>query len=64
MNRNTHTTLYRQLDAPSGRWLSVDPKAAAQPSESPYIAMGANPILKTDPLEAISNQNLVHICLT
>ncbi len=45
---NSYTTLFRQLDARLGRWLSLDLKGTA--SESPYVSMGNNPIWHNDVL--------------
>ena len=45
---NTYHTYYRTLDVRSPRWWSVDPKV--RPWESPYVAMGSNPILYNDPM--------------
>jgi len=39
----------RIYDPRIGRWLSVDPKAHLAPHESPYCAMGNNPIYYIDP---------------
>jgi len=47
---NSYTTFYRQLDPRIGRWLSLDPKMAKYPHESPYVSMGNNPIMMNDPL--------------
>jgi RHS repeat-associated protein len=47
---NSLHTFFRQNSPQSGRWLSIDPKAAMQPSISPYVLYGNNPIMFTDPL--------------
>lgn len=47
-NGNSYTTKFRQYDPRVARWLSIDPKATAW--ESPYVAMGNNPIMNNDPL--------------
>lgn len=47
---NSYTTLYRQNDPRLGRWLSIDPRAAQMPWQSPYNSMDNNPILYNDPL--------------
>jgi RHS repeat-associated protein len=47
---NSYTTEFRQYDPRLGRWLSLDPKMAKYPSESPYVAFHNNPIYWTDPL--------------
>jgi len=44
---NEYSTYFRQYDARLGRWLSIDP--LRQPGESPYAAMGNNPIVASDP---------------
>lgn len=45
---NSYTTEFRQLDPRLGRWLTIDPKTAGTPWESPYVSMGNNPIWFTD----------------
>ncbi|MBK7870713.1 MAG: hypothetical protein IPJ74_08515 [Saprospiraceae bacterium] len=45
---NSYTTSYRIYDPIIGRWLQVDPKYSY--SVSPFIGMGNNPIILTDPL--------------
>lgn len=47
---NSYTTEFRQLDPRLGRWLTLDPKSAKYPSESPYSSMGNNPIWLNDQL--------------
>jgi len=47
---NEYSTYFRQYDARLGRWWSMDP--LRQPGESPYAAMGNNPILASDPMGA------------
>lgn len=47
---NSYTTLYRQNDPRLGRWMSIDPKAAQLPWQSPYNSMDNNPIIYNDPL--------------
>ncbi len=47
---NSYTTEFRQYDPRIGRWLSLDPKAAKNLNESPYVAFHNNPIFWTDPL--------------
>jgi RHS repeat-associated protein len=42
-----YTTYFRLYDARLGRWLSIDPVTNA--GESPYVAMGDNPISHIDP---------------
>ena len=45
---NSYTTFYRALDVRLGRWMSLDPKMAQTPWESPYASMGNNPIFSND----------------
>ncbi len=47
---NSYTTEFRQLDPRLGRWLTIDPKAASMPWQSPYCSMDNNPIWFNDPL--------------
>jgi RHS repeat-associated protein len=46
---NSYTTEWRQYDPRLGRWLSLDPKMAKYPNQSPYVAFNNNPIFFTDP---------------
>lgn len=46
---NSYTTLFREYDPRLGRWLSLDPKMAKYPNQSPYVAFNNNPIFFTDP---------------
>ncbi len=48
--RNEYSSFFRQYDARLGRWWSMDPLERA--GESPYAAMGNNPIVAADPLGA------------
>ena len=41
---------YRGLDATTGRWMQVDPKAEHDMSSSPYVAHYNSPINFTDPM--------------
>jgi RHS repeat-associated protein len=43
-----YSTLFREYDAPAGRWWSTDPARAKTPWESPYVGMGNNPISNVD----------------
>ncbi len=43
------TTLFREYAPEICRWKSLDPKLKDFPSESPFSAMGNNPIMKIDP---------------
>ena len=45
-----YTTLFREYDPEIARWKSLDPKLKDFPSESPFSAMGNNPIMNTDVL--------------
>ncbi len=40
---------FRGMDATTGRWMQVDPKAELMYGYTPYNAMGNNPVLHTDP---------------
>jgi len=53
---NNISTFYREYDTRLGRWLSVDPEAAAQPWLSDYVGMGNNPIYRNDPLGNIDDK--------
>jgi RHS repeat-associated protein len=46
---NVNMAFYRTLDPVLGRWWSVDPKAEAVKSHSPYVSMGNSPMLNSDP---------------
>jgi hypothetical protein len=46
LNTNTYTTFFREIDTRIVRWWSYDPKP--NPSSSPYVAMGNNPIWYND----------------
>jgi len=46
--KGTYYTLYRGLDNDIVRWQQYDPKA--NPFESPYVSMAANPVINTDVL--------------
>lgn len=46
---NSNTSHFRQYDPRLGRWSSVDPKGNTSPWQSPYTAMGNNPIQLIDP---------------
>ncbi|MBI2271133.1 MAG: hypothetical protein HYU69_12375 [Bacteroidetes bacterium] len=48
ISNNDYYTLFRGLDAETGRWKQVDPKWSQ--SWSPYASMNCNPILYNDPL--------------
>ena len=45
-----YTTLFREYDPEIARWKSLDPKLKDFPSESPFSALGNNPIMNTDVL--------------
>ncbi len=47
-NNNSISTYFRENDSRIGRWWSVDPKAGANPNQSPYCSMDNNPIVKND----------------
>ncbi|MEP7220893.1 MAG: RHS repeat-associated core domain-containing protein, partial [Bacteroidota bacterium] len=42
-----YDTYFRQYDARLGRWWGIDP--VEHPGESPYVAMGDNPVVLNDP---------------
>ena len=46
---NSYTTLHRFYDSRLGKWLSVDPEAEENVSQSPYCGMDNNPISVIDP---------------
>jgi RHS repeat-associated protein len=46
---NSYMTQYRQYNSRLGKWLSLDPKMAKYPNQSPYAAFNDNPIFFTDP---------------
>jgi RHS repeat-associated protein len=48
-NSNSYDFGARMYDPRVGRWLSLDPLAGKYPSESPFNAMGNDPINKIDP---------------
>ena len=50
LNKNTYSTLFRELDTRINRWWSRDPKSSASPWSSPYVVNGNNPIIMVDPL--------------
>jgi RHS repeat-associated protein len=43
-------TSYRGLDATLGRWWQIDPKVESMADDSPYVAMGSNPVSMSDPM--------------
>ena len=45
----SYTTHFRQLDTRIGRWLSIDPKMAKFPWQSPYVSMDNKPVWRNDP---------------
>jgi hypothetical protein len=47
---NSYIADYRNHDSRLGKWLSIDPEEKKFPSQSPYISMSDNPILRIDPL--------------
>jgi RHS repeat-associated protein len=49
-DRNYITTFHREADLELMQWITPDPETAQRPWQSPYVYMGNNPILNTDPM--------------
>ena len=56
-NANTYGTYFREYDSRLGRWWSNDPIRRA--GESPYAAMGNNPVVASDPTGADSTYGYI-----
>lgn len=59
--QNVYLTQHRVMDPEIGRWLQIDPLAAAATTNTPYGSMAMNPVMFTDENGAIAVETVILI---